>query len=149
MTTPTSASPETAELAATLRFAITRLARLMRQQDTGGLAPTMGAMLATIDREGPLTLGELAGHEQVAPPTITKVVAKLEAAGLVTRTIDPSDRRVARVAISAEGRTQLARNRTRREAWLTRRLGELSPTDLGHLTAAAEVLEKLTRTSPL
>src|SRR3954466_10589348 len=119
---PTSAGTDAlqapAEVAGSLRFSVIRLARLLRQQDRSGLSPTLTAALATISREGPLTLGELAGREQVAPPSITKVVAKLEDRGLVERRLDERDRRVTRVEVSAAGRAQLEAARTRRTAWL-------------------------------
>src|SRR5215212_9457980 len=96
-----------AEVAGRLRLPVTRLARILRQQDQLGLTPTMTAALATIGREGPLTLGTLAAYEQVSPPTITRVVGKLEAAGLVRRRPDSADGRVTRVELSAAGRRQL------------------------------------------
>ncbi|HYD09829.1 MAG TPA: MarR family transcriptional regulator, partial [Acidimicrobiales bacterium] len=70
--------PDTTTVADELGMAVTRLARLLRQQAGSDLTPTMRAAVGTIGREGPLTLGELAAIEQVAPPTATKVVAKLE-----------------------------------------------------------------------
>src|SRR5207237_385907 len=66
--------PETAER---LRLSIARLARLLRQQDDSGLGPTVTAALSSIATHGPLTLGDLAARERVAPPTITKVVEKM------------------------------------------------------------------------
>src|SRR5438132_8505021 len=137
-------SRETAELAGQLRLAVTRLARLMRQQTDTGLSPTLLAALATIESCGPLTLGELAGREQVAPPTITKAAGGLEDQGLVARTVDPGDRRVVRVEITPEGRRLLERSRTLKNAWLARRLASLSPEDRAHLVAAVEALERLT-----
>jgi len=131
------------ELASRLRFAIARLARLLRQQDQSGFGPTLVAALATIERHGPITLGELAGREQVAPPTITKVVEKLEANGLVTRTTDVADRRVNRVALTPKGTKQLAVYRTRRTEWLASRLRDLSPGEHEQLVAALPLLERL------
>ena len=132
------------ELVGRLRFSVVRLSRLLRQQDESGFTPTMGAMLATVGREGPITLGDLAAQEQVAPPTITKVVAKLESAGLVERIPDPQDRRVCRVSITAAGERQLETNRSRRNAWLAQRMTELPPDELAKLVAAIDVLEHLT-----
>ena len=137
------AHDDPAALAARIRLATARLARLLRQQAAGGLSPTQQSALATIDAAGPLTLGELAAAEQVAPPTITKVVAKLEDDGLVTRTVDADDRRVVRVAATAEGRRRLEHNRSMRNAWLARQLRTLPPDEVARLTAAVEVLEHL------
>ena len=75
------------ELANALRPTITRLARRLRQQDHSGLGPTTTAALGSIKKHGGPTHGELASIEQVAPPTITAVVGKLESLGLVTREI--------------------------------------------------------------
>lgn len=132
------------ELIGRLRLAVARLARLLRQQDQSGLTPTATAMLATIARRGPLTLGELATAEQVAPPTITKVVARLESAGLIERLADADDRRICRVVVSPEGSRQLDRNRSRRTAWLAEQFAALGPEDQERLADAVAVLEQLT-----
>lgn len=136
-------SPAVADVAGRLRFSVARLARLLRQQDQSGYGPTLVAALATIERHGPLTLGELAAREQVSPPTTTKVVEKLLEAGFVTRTVDSGDRRVSRVSITAKGARQLQTFRTRRTEWLTGRLAELDTDDLQRLLAALPVLERL------
>jgi DNA-binding MarR family transcriptional regulator len=132
------------EMADRLGLAATRLARMLRQQDEGALTPTMRATLGTIGREGPLTLGELAAIEQVAPPTITKVVSKLEDAGLVVRTVDTDDRRIVRVTTSTAGRRWLDDDRKRRRDWLTDRVRELGADDQRALAAAVDVIERLT-----
>src|SRR4051794_34738927 len=85
--------PDQVEVAARLRLSATRLARILRQQADLGLTPSQLTALATISREGPLTLGALAETEHVSPPTITKVVEKLEALGFIERHGDPADRR--------------------------------------------------------
>ena len=99
--------------------------------------------LATISREGPLTLGELAAREHLTPPSITNVVGKLEGLGFVKRCPDPTDRRVVRVEISAKGRKQVASQRSARTAWLVSRLETLSPAERRRLADAAAVLERL------
>src|SRR4051812_21479400 len=90
--TPGAETPEA--IAGRLRLSATRLARRLRQEAQTGLSPSQLSALAMVERHGPLTLGALADHEQVAPPTITRVVVKLEADGLLTRQPDPDDRRV-------------------------------------------------------
>ena len=139
-----TASVDTTELAGQLRVVVARLARILRQQDQSGLAPTLLAALTTIGRAGPLTFGELAGYEQVAAPTITKAVQKLEAKGLVARRPDPDDGRVCRVALTVAGRRHLERARRRRTAWLSTRLGDLGDDDIRRLADAVDVLEALT-----
>src|SRR5262249_30307067 len=102
-TASASTSDDAAEVAARLRLSATRLARRLRQEAGMGLTPSQLAVLATVGNHGPLTLGALAEREQVAPPSITKAVAKLEADGLLVRTPDPTDRRVHHVACTAAG----------------------------------------------
>jgi len=135
---------ETAELAARLRLAITRLARHLRQTADSDLSPTQGSVLATVSASGPVTLGELAELERVASPTITKVIALLHEKGLVDKLTDPADRRFVRVQLTPAGDELLARSRARKTAWLARQLQDLPPEELERLTAAAEVLEHLT-----
>lgn len=134
-----------AELAPSLRLSVTRLARLLRQQDRTGLGPTLTAALASISRADGVTHGELAALEQVAPPTITSVVSKMESLGLVRRETDARDRRVTRVHITAAGRRQLDDVRNRRTVWLQNQLSSLSADELQRLAAAADVLVKLTQ----
>jgi DNA-binding MarR family transcriptional regulator len=126
-----------------LRHGVNRLARLMRHQDDGDLGATSTAALATVRKRGPLTLGELASSEQVSPPTMTKVVEKLESRGFVTRRVDPDDRRVARVTITTIGTRYLDRTRARRTEWLASRLGELEPQEVAQLAGAIELLEAI------
>ena len=132
-------------MAARLRLSSTRLARQLRQQSDAGLSPSQLSALATIGLRGPLTLGALADHERVAPPTVTKAVAKLEAGGLVQRRLDPTDRRVARVSTTAKGDAALARLRQRKNVWLAARLAELDAGQRARLGAALDVLDALTR----
>ncbi len=128
---------------ARLRLAIVRLARRQRQQSGTGLTPSLQSALAIVDVHGPLTLGELATVERVSPPTITRIVAKLEEMGLVARSPDPDDGRVTRVEATTDGREQLAESRSRRDAWLRDRLDGLAPADVDALVAAIEPLEHL------
>ena len=121
-----------------------RLARRLRSQraDTS-LSLSQIAALGTLDRHGPLTPGELAAHERVQPPSMTRVVAALELAGMVTRTDHPTDRRQVLVAVSPEGRALLRDDRRRRDAWLAQRMRDLDPPDLEVLRQAARVLDRL------
>lgn len=140
---PPSTATTVVEVAGRLRFGVTRLARLMRQQADAGLTPTQLAALATIDRCGPLPIGALAVAEQIRAPTATKIVDKLQDAGYVTRSDDPEDRRVKRVGLSAVGRAHLVEVRARKTAWLTTRLGDLQPDELQALADALDVLDRL------
>ena len=139
-----SASPVAADIAPGLGRSVARLARRLRQQDDGELSPTLSAALWTIAREGPLSLGDLAARERVAPPTVTKIVGKLEGRGLVERRVDVSDGRVWRVTATPAGLGHLESSRRRRNAWFTGQLEGLEPAELERLAAAVEVLERLT-----
>jgi DNA-binding MarR family transcriptional regulator len=116
---------------------------MLRQQDQSGFGATLVAALGTIESLGPLTLGDLAAREQVAPPTITKVVEKLESHGLIERTADAADRRVTRVIITATGSRELQTFRERRTEWLLARLAELEPDEVNRVLSAVPVLEKI------
>lgn len=130
-------------IADALRVSATRLARILRRQDPEALPPTLSSALKSIDCEGPLSLGDLAAREHVAPPTITRVVEKLKAQGFVACRQGAEDRRVSLVEVTAEGHQYLSRSRTLRTAWLAGLLKELPPEDLARLGAAAPVLERL------
>jgi len=131
------------ELPARLRLAIVRTARRMRQEAGTDLSPSLTSALATIERHGPLTPSELADIERVQRPSATRIVARLEKAGLVDRAGDPSDGRVSLVAATREGRDLLRRLRKRKNAYLARRMRDLDPEDVAALERAAEVLERL------
>lgn len=132
------------DLAARLRLSTARLARLLRQQAGTGLSPSQASVLATIELHGPLTLGQLAKTEQVTPPTITRIVGRLEDDGLVRRTVDATDRRISRVQITAEGRRRMEHSRERRNAWLAERLAAVDSADRAQLAAVLPILEALT-----
>jgi DNA-binding MarR family transcriptional regulator len=136
------------ELAARLRVAIARLGRQLRQQAGTSLSPTLQSVMATIALHGPLPLGELAQREQVAPPTITKLLARLDEQGLIQRQRGPEDKRVILVSLTAVGRRQFDQSRTRRTAWLVRRLGQLDGLDDAQLRAAVELLEAIVEPEP-
>jgi DNA-binding MarR family transcriptional regulator len=132
-----------AEMAARMRLAILRLSRRLRQQVAGGVTSSQVSALATVERLGTPTLGELASSEQVQPPSMTKIVVGLESAGLVARQEDDSDGRIVRVKLTADGRRTLARSRSLRNAYLVRRLRRLSDEDRAALEDAVRLLEHL------
>jgi DNA-binding MarR family transcriptional regulator len=139
-TSPTTSTPA---LAGRLRLAIARTARRLRQEAGGGLSPTLTAALATIERRAPHTPSELAQRARNRRPTATRLLAKLEAAELIARTPDPDDGRSCLVAPTDEGRALLAELRTRKTAFLARRLETLGPEDRATLERAAAILEDL------
>ncbi len=131
------------ELASRLRLSINRLHRLLRQESLAGLSPAQASALGAVNRLGSPTLGELASIEQVQPPTMTKIVASLADAGMVTRVTDVADRRSARVRITPAGKRSMERIRTLKNAFLTRRLAELSPEEQAGAAALVDLLEHL------
>ena len=131
-------------LASTLRLSVMRLARRMRaQRAETSLTLSQLAALAPLDRHGALTPGELAAHEKVQPPSMTRLLAVLEDKALVTRAPHPTDGRQALMTISAEGQALLREDRRRRDAWLAQRMGALDADELEVLRRAASVLDKL------
>ena len=134
-------------LASTLRLSVMRLARRMRAQraDTM-LTLSQLAALATLDRHGPLTPGELAAHEKISPPSMTRLLGVLEAQGLVIRTAHPTDRRQVTLAVSPAGQELLKEDRRRRDVWLAQRLQDLDPDELAVLQRAAGILDRLAST---
>jgi DNA-binding MarR family transcriptional regulator len=137
-----STSPDH-ELASQLRHAIARAARRLRQEAGTDLSASLTGALATIERHGPLTPSELAARERVQRPTVTRVVYRLEEAGLVTRAPDPADGRSALLTVAPAGRALLAAARTRKDAFLSERLDSLSSEDRATLERAAVLLEGL------
>lgn len=131
------------ELAARLRLSVTRLARRLRQQSGEGLTPSQNSALASIERHGALTPSELATIERIQRPTATRVLAGLTDSGLVARETDKLDRRVSRVRITPAGAALLRRVRSRKNAYLVRRLRRLTPEQLELLEQAAALIEQL------
>src|SRR3954451_19898265 len=129
-------SPSIAEIAGHLRLVVARTARRLRQEAGADLSPSMISALASIDRHGPVTPSELAAHERVQRPTITRVLARLEELELIERASDPADRRSSLISASAEGRTLLRRQRSRKDQYLVLRLETLDADDVATLERA-------------
>lgn len=141
-----AAADPTTELADRLHStAIHLLRRLRREDDASGLPAPQLSALSVIVFGGPVTLGQLAAAEQVRPPTITKLVATLEAAGLVVREPDAADRRIVRVRATARGARLLQEGRARRVASLADSLRGLSAKDRAALKRAVPLLERVAR----
>src|SRR3954462_11262568 len=131
------------ELATKFRFALFPLVRQLRHHNID-LSASQASALATISRRGPLTVGELAKAEHVSSPRVTKIAKGLEEDRLVTRTADPTDKRVTNLAITKEGERRLERSRSRKNAWLAKKLQGLGPDELKAIEAVIPVLERLT-----
>src|SRR5215210_1394964 len=126
------------DLAGRLRLAITRTARRLRQEAGTDLSPSLTAALATIERRGPLTPSGLAELERIKRPTATRLLRRLEEDGLIERVPDPTDGRAALVSVTPAGRELLKRLRSRKNAYLAKRLRELPPEDVEALDRAAD-----------
>ena len=136
----------TVQLAVTLRDAITRVNRRMRQtRPVGDLTHSQISALQSIDLAGALTPRELAEAERVQPPTLTRIVSRLEELGLVARTPHPSDGRQVILALSPAGRELLEGYRRTRDEWLAQRLLELSAEERDTVARAAEILSRIAR----
>ncbi|HEY2639502.1 MAG TPA: MarR family transcriptional regulator [Streptosporangiaceae bacterium] len=139
-----------AGLATELRISVSRLARRLRAERLAkglepGLSDTQLAALAALERHTAMTPGELADHEKVQPPSMTRVITALEERGLVTREAHATDRRQVVLTVTEPGRSVVQQSRRLREAWLAQRLRELTPQERQTLRAAAPILEKLSQ----
>lgn len=133
------------QVAARLRVAVTRLHRRLRQESFAGagISPSHESALGAISRLGSPTLGELAQAERVQPPTMTRVVAAMEAEALIVRRDDAQDRRVRRVELTRKGHATLERIRSLKTVYLARRLGQLVPAHRARAGELAALLEEL------
>lgn len=134
---------QTGLLGSQLRLAVLRLSRRLRQEAVGDITPSQLSALTAVERRGEVTLGELAAIERIAPPSMTRIASRLEESGLVERHVDPSDRRVARLAVSGSGRHVLETIRNRRDAYLAARLQGFTPEERAVLERAVPLLERL------
>jgi DNA-binding MarR family transcriptional regulator len=140
--TPT---PRRAGLAEELRTSIARLSRRLRAQGHSRLSVTQFAALAALDRHESMTPRELADHEKVQPPSMTRVVAFLEEQGLVTRMPHPTDRRQVVLTPTEQGRRLVQEERRAKRAWLDVQLATLTPEERAILKQAAPILERLSQ----
>jgi DNA-binding MarR family transcriptional regulator len=132
-----------------LRVAIARMSRSLRRHELAGLTPTQLSALSTVDKAGPLRLGDLAAAEKIAPSTLTRLVTVLEDRGYVRRGPVPGDARASMLAVTDEGHAILERMRQESNIMLAGSLRMLSPDQLEALTAALPALEKLADATPL
>jgi DNA-binding MarR family transcriptional regulator len=133
------------QLSSALRISVMRLSRRMRQQRSGelGLTATQIAALATLRRHGALTAGELAAHEKISPPSMTRILSTLSDLQMVERRSHPHDGRQVLVELSPAGRALLEADQRRRDEWLQTRLRELSPEEQEQLRAVVPILDRL------
>ena len=136
-----------AGLASTLRVSIMRLSRRLRNERDAAedLSPNHLAVLGTLWRQGPLTIGDLAAAERVQPPSMTRTVHGLFEKGLLARAPHPTDRRAVVVSLTPAADAVLAESRLRKEAWLNHQLRDLTPAERQILRDAAPILERISQ----
>ncbi|MGX7677800.1 MarR family winged helix-turn-helix transcriptional regulator [Jatrophihabitans sp. DSM 45814] len=141
---PTTVPMSDTELASSIRLSILKMTRRLRSQQVNtSVTLSQLSALATVARSGPLSAGEIAAIEQVQPPSMTKILASLEADGLIDRGAHPEDRRQSIISISDAGRDLLDNETRARDEWLALRLADLSEADRDKLAQATEVLNRL------
>jgi DNA-binding MarR family transcriptional regulator len=135
---------DTAALAHDLRLSVMRFSRRLRTQrvDTS-VTLTHLAALSTLKRHGSMSPGELAAHERVQPPSMTRVVVALERMGLVTRTPHPTDGRQVVIGLTPAADELLTEEARAREAWLSGRLQQLTSEERATLREAARIMDQL------
>src|SRR5919197_1992979 len=133
------------EVADRLHSAAIHLLRRVRRSDpqTDVSAAQLSALSVLMG--GPRTLGEMAAAEQVRPPTISTLVAEMERLGLVRRSSDPGDARIARIEMTAKGRRVLAKGRELRIADIERRVRRLRPEQVASVRDAVAIIESMLR----
>ena len=121
------------------------LVRQLRTNVEPGMTPSLMSALATVSREGPITLGDLAAAEKVTPPMATKLGNRLAERGLVDRIGCDDDRRVVRLHVTSEGRKVLDRAAKRRNAFLAERFAALTDDERKAIADAVAVIERVAR----
>jgi DNA-binding MarR family transcriptional regulator len=134
-----------AGLASAMRISVMRLSRRLRNERDASddLTANQLAVLGTLFRDGPSTIGDLAAAEKVQPPSMTRTVSCLADKQLIDRDPHPTDKRVVVVSLNDAGKAVILESRRRKEAWLNHRLKELTPAERQVLRDAAPILERL------
>lgn len=126
-----------------LRLALLRLARQIRSNSPGDVTPSQLAVLATLARYGPCTIGQIAEYEHVRVPSVSKIAESVVAKGLAERRVDPGDRRRVVLALSSDGEKLLVDLRRAGVEWLAARLDRLTADDRALIGQVVPALERL------
>ena len=130
-----------AEQSTELRLATFRLSRRLRAEKSDeALSDGQVAVLGVLFRQGAQTLTQLAERERVSAPSMNRTVNCLEETGYLQRVADDVDRRKANISLTDAGRELVKATTSKRDAWLTVRLRELSKEDRAVLARAAELM---------
>ena len=139
-----SMTPAERDAVPELRLGVMRLARRMRnERPDDALTPSQLAVLGTLVRLGPLTPRELAEAERVQPPSMTRMLTALESEGLITKQDHPTDGRQVIVDLTDAARARIQESRERKDAWLSRELDQLNPTDRALVLQVGPLLNQL------
>lgn len=140
----TASRSQAIDLASDLRVTVLRLSRRMKSEaGPGDLSETQYCVLAGLNRHGPSTPRALADREGVQPPTMTRTIAALESAGLVTRSAHPTDGRQVHIELTEKGAAEIEETRRRRNAWIDHRLRSLSAEERATLAEAIAILRQV------
>lgn len=134
---------DVAVLAGDLSQAIFRLGRILRLKQVSSVSLPQISALVALSLHGPMTPGALASYEQVKPPSMTRVLALLEAAGWVERTKHPTDGRQVIVVVSEAGEALVAAERSNRRRWIADKAEQLSGEQQKTLRAAVQILMEM------
>ncbi|MBT2322487.1 MarR family transcriptional regulator [Variovorax paradoxus] len=128
-----------------LRAAASQLTRQLRSQGSAEQPSSARlSVLGQLYRCGPLTPTELALHERVKLQTLTRLLAEIEADGLVERRAHEGDARKSILSLSAAGSRLLAAEVHRREASLASALAtQLSAGERAQLLAACALIDRV------
>ncbi len=134
-------------LASELRISVMRLRRRLvsERHPDNELSLSQMAVLGQLMRNGEQTVGDLAAAEGVQPPSMTRTVKTLEAGGYVARRRHETDGRQIIISIKDTGLAVVRADRARRDAWLSRRLADLTPEQRAIVRQAAPIIDSLTR----
>jgi DNA-binding MarR family transcriptional regulator len=135
-----------AKVALRIRESITKVNRRLRQtRPLGDMTIAQISAMQSLDAAGALTPRELAEAERVQPPTITRIIARLEERGLIQRTPHPTDGRQVILAPSPAGRQLLTDYQRVRDEWLALRVARLTAEERATLQRAAEILTRIAK----
>ena len=136
--------PSASALAGDLRIAIGRASRRIRaERGAAGLTDPQFTVLAWLNKDGPMSPGQLAERERIQPPSMTRTVNGLAELGLVAKAEHPTDGRQVVVSLTDAGVAEVRETRRRRDAWLAGRLATLTPDERTLLADAAELLRRI------
>jgi DNA-binding MarR family transcriptional regulator len=141
-------SAGTTEVASNLRVALMRMVRRLKRETDGEHSVSVVAALGSLNSRGPFTLSEWAEAEEVSRPSMTVMAGNLLSQNLIAKEPDPDDGRLVRVHITNAGKRVLEQSRTRRNAYLAKRLGALSSDELRILDEAATILLRMVEERP-